>query len=289
MWGFEITFDLLIVAIIAQTIAIALIILIIYLKIKKIHHKNIDLNEKIMDKINNIESKLSYLSDKVLTISINHDKFSSSVASMDPAGNYRFKDSTNYESDSLDQLTDPTLESQNIRDSEIVEARLSTISKPKNSENNSIPIPGTIPTSPSTVGSMYTSTTSVPSITAKSPLTPEQDSSMQISTSNNPDCATVQDKALNFGRNDNEPIHKRLTDNDRLIEKNTNPEIEKIEQEILTTLIRLGGNDEDDSVSSNNGSNKGSNNGGSDAGVGVDTLRHQSKKSQIKNHNNLTV
>ena len=276
MLGFEITSDLLIVAIIAQTIAIALIILIIYFKIKKIHHKNIDLNEKIEDKINNIESKLSYLSDQVLTISINQDKFSSSVDSIDPAGNYRFKDSTNYESDSLDQLTDSTIESQNKIDSEIVEARLSTISKPKNSENNSIPIPGTISPSPSTVGSMYTSTTSVPSITAKSPLTPEQDSSMQISTSNNPDYATAQDKALNVGQNNNEPIHKRLTDNDLLIEKNTNPEIEKIEQEILTTLIRLGRSDEDDSVSNNDGSN----NGGSDAGGGVDTLRYQNKKAQ---------
>ena len=276
MLGFEITSDLLIVAIIAQTIAIALIILIIYFKIKKIHHKNIDLNEKIDDKINNIESKLSYLSDQVLTISINQNKFSSSVASMDLAGNYRFKYSTTYESDSLDQLTDPTLESQNIKDSEIVEAKLSMISKPKNSENNSAPIPRTISPSPSTEGSMYTSKTSVPSITAKSPLTNEQDSSMQISTSTNPDYAKAQDKALNNGQNDNEPINKRLTDNDLLIEKNTNPEIEKIEQEILTTLIRLGRSDEDDSVSNNDGSN----NGGSDAGGGVDTLRYQNKKAQ---------
>lgn len=47
MFGFESTSDLLIVAIFVQTIAISLIILTIYLKIRKIQYKNIDLNEKI--------------------------------------------------------------------------------------------------------------------------------------------------------------------------------------------------------------------------------------------------
>src|ERR671911_1651714 len=99
MLGFENTSDLLVVAIIAQTIAIALIILIIYFKIKKIHLKNISLNEKIEYKISNIESKLSYLYHQVLTISTNQDKFGSSVDSIeDPVGNYRFKESTDYES-----------------------------------------------------------------------------------------------------------------------------------------------------------------------------------------------
>jgi hypothetical protein len=251
MLGFEITSDLLIIAVIAQTITIALIMFIIYLKIKKIQHKNISLNEKIEHKINSIESKLSSLYDKVLSISSNQDKFGSSVGSMDnPAGNYLFKESTDYESDSLDQLTDPTLESQKMTDSETIEARLHTISKPNSSEDNSIPIPGTISPSPSTMGSIYTSTTSVPSITAKSSLSPDPDSPMRVPTNHNPDYTTSQDKPINVKQNDNESIDKRFIDNDISVEKNTNPEIEKIEQEILTTLKRLGG-DNDDNVSHN--------------------------------------
>ena len=72
---------------------------------------------------------------------------------------------------------------------------------------------------------------------------------MQVSNSNNPDYSTAQDKPINVRQNNNEPINKRLTNNDFPIEKNTNPELEKIEQEILTTLKRLGGNYEEDSVS----------------------------------------
>ena len=274
MLGFDITSDLLIVAIIAQTIAIALIILIVYFKINKIQHKNLNLNEKTEFKINNIESKLSYLYDQVLAISTNQDKFGSSVASVDPAGKYRFEESTNYESDSLDRLTDPTLESQKMTDSKTIDAIQSTIPKPNNTENNSIPIPGTISPSPSTVESISTSstTTTVPSITSKPSLSPDQDSSMRVSTTNNPNYSTAQDKPINVIQNDNEPINKRLTDNNFPVEKNTNPEIEKIEQEILTTLKRLGGNDEEDSVSYDEDVDDGGGGGGDDANSGGDDL-----------------
>ena len=293
MLGFEITSDLLIIAVIAQTIAIALIIFIIYLKIKKIQHKNISLNEKIEHKINSIESKLSYLYDQVLSISSNQDKFGSCIDSMDnPAGNYHFKESIDYESDSLDQLTDPTLESQKMTDSETIEARLNTISKPNNSEDNSIPIPGTISHSPSTVGSIYTSTTSVPSITAKSSLSPDPDSSMRVPINRNPDYTTSQDKSINVKQNGNGSIDKRFIANDISVEKNTNPEIEKIEQEILTTLKRLGGDNEDneDNVSYNDddddgGSGSSDHVGDSDnASGGVDntdtTVKKPYKKSK---------
>jgi len=244
VFGFEITSDLLIIAIFAQTIAIVLIILIMYLKIKKIYHKNIDLNKKIEDKINSLDSKLSDLSNQVLVISTNPDKFNSSVSSMDPPAYYRFKDTTNYESDSLNLLTDPTLENQNRTDSELIDARL-TPSKSKAPENKSIPIPETTSGSPSTLASTSTSTTSVPSIAAKSSVPPDQDSSTEISASNHPDYSTVHDKTINFGQNDNEPSNNGLTDIDRPIEKNTNTEIDKIEKEILTALKRLGGDDEE--------------------------------------------
>ena len=82
MFGFEITSDLLIVAIFAQTIAISLIILTIYFKIKKIHYKNIDLHEKIDEKLDRVESKLSYLYNQVLVISANQDKFNYTKSSL---------------------------------------------------------------------------------------------------------------------------------------------------------------------------------------------------------------
>jgi hypothetical protein len=68
---------------------------------------------------------------------------------------------------------------------------------------------------------------------------------MRVPTNRNPDYTTSQDKPINVKQNDNESIDKRFIDNDITVEKNTNPEIEKIEQEILTTLKRLGGDNED--------------------------------------------
>ena len=95
MFGFEITSDLLIVAIFAQTIAIALIVLIIYFKIKKIQYKNIDLNEKLDEKLDRVESKLSYLYNQVLVISANQDKFNYPISSLDPSTYYRTRVPTN--------------------------------------------------------------------------------------------------------------------------------------------------------------------------------------------------
>src|SRR5688500_3939489 len=109
MFGFEITSDLLIVAIFAQTIAIALIVLIIYFKIKKIQQKNIDLNEKIEEKLDKVESKLSYLYNQVLVISAKQDKFNYHISSLDPSTHYRTKATTNEESDSPSLLKDPPL------------------------------------------------------------------------------------------------------------------------------------------------------------------------------------
>ncbi|TVP39373.1 hypothetical protein NARC_160087 [Candidatus Nitrosocosmicus arcticus] len=242
MFGFEITSDLLILTIFAQTITIALIILITNFKIKKFHHKIINLNEKIEDKIDSLDSKLSDLSNQILAISTNQDKFNSSVTSMDPSAYYRFKETANYESDSLNLLTDPTFEIQNRTDSELIDAKL-TPSKLGDPENKSTAIPETTSGSPSTLASTSTSE-SAHSIAAKSSVPPYQHSTTEISASNHPDYSTAQDKTINFGNNDNEPSNNGLTDIDRPIEKNTNPEIDKIEQEILTALKRLGGDDE---------------------------------------------
>ena len=106
MFGFEITSDLLIVAIFAQTIAISLIILTIYFKIKKIHYKNIDLHEKIDEKLDRVESKLSYLYNQVLVISANQDKFNYTKSSLDPSTYYRTSVPTTEESDSQSLLKD---------------------------------------------------------------------------------------------------------------------------------------------------------------------------------------
>ena len=139
MFGFEITSDLLIVAIFAQTIAIALIVLTIYFKIKKIQYKNIDLNEKIDEKLDRVESKLSYLYNQVLVISANQDKFNYPISSLNPSTYYRTSVPTNEESDSSSLLKDTILYGQNSRDSRIADTRL-TATKAKESETEPIPV-----------------------------------------------------------------------------------------------------------------------------------------------------
>ena len=133
MFGFEITSDLLIVAIFAQTIAISLIILTIYFKIKKIHYKNIDLHEKIDEKLDRVESKLSYLYNQVLVISANQDKFNYTKSTLNPSTYYRTSVPTTEESDSQSLFKDTTLYGQNSMGSRIAETR-QTATIPKDSE-----------------------------------------------------------------------------------------------------------------------------------------------------------
>ncbi len=241
MFGFEITSDLLIVAIFAQTIAIALIVLIIYFKIKKIQYKNIDLNEKIEEKLDRVESKLSYLYNQVLVISANQDKFNYPISSLNPSTYYRTSVTTNEESDSLSLLKDTPPYGQNSRDSRIVDTRL-TATKAKESETESIPVLET---------SSISQPKSEPAITiTSSPLPSNHHSFSELSTSNNlSDTAAAKDTTIDFLQNNKGTTStKSLADNDRPIEKNTNPEIEKIEKEILTALKRLGGSDGDSDV-----------------------------------------
>ena len=233
MLGFEITADLLIVAIFAQTIAIALIILIIYFKIKKIQYKNTDLNEKIEEKLDRVESKLSYLSNQILVISANQDKFKYPISSLDPSTYYRTKDTTNEESDSLSLLRNTTSDVQNSRDSRIVDTIQST-SSPKDSETEFIPGLET---------SSGSQSKSEPIITTTSSLPPNNNSFSDVSTSNKLDEAAARNTTIDYTQNNKEPKNaKGSADNDIPIEKNTNPEIDKIEKEILTALKRLGGN-----------------------------------------------
>ena len=140
MFGFEITSDLLIVAIFAQTIAIALIVLTIYFKIKKIQYKNIDLNEKIDEKLDRVESKLSYLYNQVLVISANQDKFNYPKSSLNPSTYYRTRVPTNEESDSQSLLKDTTLYGQNSMGSRIADNKTNCNSYAKESETEPIPV-----------------------------------------------------------------------------------------------------------------------------------------------------
>jgi hypothetical protein len=219
MFGFEITADLLIVAIFAQTIAISLIILIIYFKIKKIQYKNIDLNEKIEEKLDRVESKLSYLYNQVLIISTNQDKFKYPLSSSDPSTHYRTKVTTHDDSDSLSLLKDTTLGVQNSTDSRTIDTTQTT-TIPEESETKFIPV------------------------LESSSLPPNNNSLSEISTRNNLGEAADRNSARDFVQNNKEITNsKGFTDNDLPIEKNTNPELDKIEKEILTALKRLGGGD----------------------------------------------
>ncbi|CAN5773193.1 hypothetical protein BH23THE1_BH23THE1_09130 [soil metagenome] len=238
MFGFEITADLFIVAIFAQTIAISLIILIIYFKIKKIQYKNIDLNEKIGEKLDRVESKLSYLYNQVLIISANQDKFKYPLSSRDPSTHYRTKGTTHDESDSLSLLKDTTLDVQNSMYSRTIDTGKTT-AIPKESETEFIPV------------------------LESSSLPPNNNSFSEKSTRNNLGEATDRNSARDFVQNNKEPANSKVfTDNDLQIEKNTNPEIDKIEKEILTALMRLGGSDGSSSDFSRDG--EGSSGGGQD-------------------------
>ena len=124
MFGFEITFDLLIVAIFAQTIVISLITLIMYLKIKKIQYKTIDLNEKIEEKLGRVESKLLHLYNQVLVVSANQDEFNYPKSSRDPAAYYRTGVPAYEEKDSQSLLKDTTLYNQNSRDFRISDTNI---------------------------------------------------------------------------------------------------------------------------------------------------------------------
>lgn len=234
MFGVEITADLLIIAIFAQTIAISLIILIIYFKIKKIQYKNIDLNEKTEEKLDRVESKLSYLYNQVLTISANQDKFNYPFSSRDPSTYYRTKVTTHDESESLSPLKDTTLGVQNSGDSRTLDTRQTT-TIPKDLETG--PIPGLDTSASSQLKSELTiaTTTSFP---------PNNNSFSEISTSDNIDEDVSRNTTKGYVQNNKELTNSNgFTDNDLPIEKNTNPEIDKIEIEILTALKRLGGID----------------------------------------------
>jgi hypothetical protein len=228
MFGFEITSDLLIFAILAQTIAFVLIILIIYFKIKKIQNRNIDLNEKIDEKLDRVESRLSYLYNQVLVISANQDKFNFPISSHDPSNYYRTKDTSNEESYSPSLLRNTILYGQNPRDSEMVDARLGA-SKLKESE---------------TALKAIDTATATNTITSSSPPSPSHYSFSEISTTNNPSDPAGKDPAMDFLQDNSEPKSTSgFADDDLPVERNTNPEIDKIEKEILTALKRLGGGD----------------------------------------------
>ena len=247
MFGFEINSDLLIVAIFAQTIAISLIILIIYFRTNKIHYKNIDLNEKIEEKIDRIESKLSYLSKQVLVISANEDKFKYQTAPFDASANYQTRVGAHGSTVSQSLLKDTTFIGHNIMDSKVVDTRLSVnananenATEAEESETNSIPVIERPLFSKPNSESAATSTTS-----SSSSLSPQNNSFSEISKSNKPGDVAAKDLSTDFVQNNDGYASTNRFDHNDHIEKNTNPEIDKIEKEILTALKRLGGNDDD--------------------------------------------
>ena len=236
MFGFESTSDLLIVAIFVQTIVISLIILIIYLKIRKIQYKSIDLNEKTDEKLDRVESKLSYLYNQVLVISANEDKFKYSRSSLDPSTFHRTGVTTHEESNSQSLLKDTILYGQNSRDSRISETGQTANTyaiKSKDSKTNPIP---TIETS------SISQPESVPPImTTGSYALSNNNSFSEISTNNKRSDTAAKNTTADFVGNSKVSIDSKNIDHTDLpYEKNTNPEIDKIEKEILTALKRLG-------------------------------------------------
>ena len=203
MFGFEITSDLLIVALFAQTITIALIVLTIYFKIRKIQYKNIELDEKLDEKLDRVESKLSYLSNQILVISANQDKFTYPMSSLDPSTYYRTRVPTNEESESSSLLKDTMLYGQNSRDSRIADTIL-TATQAKESETEPIPVIET---------SSFSHPKPEPAITttsSSSSLTSNHHSFSEISTSNKPSDVGSKDTAIDSVQNTMESTTKAL-------------------------------------------------------------------------------
>ncbi|HKU83576.1 MAG TPA: hypothetical protein VJP58_06000 [Candidatus Nitrosocosmicus sp.] len=245
MFGFEITSDLLIVAIFAQTIVISLIIITFYFKIKNIQYKTIDLNEKLEEKLDRVESKLSYLSNQVLVISANRDKFKYPTSSLHPSTYSRTNGTTHEDLDSQNLLRDLTLYAQNSRDFKKVDTRLTGIANPaatkaEDSETKPIQaIEAPLFSRPKTESTDTTTSSS------SSSITPENNSFSEKSKSNKPGDAASKDLSTDFVQNNDGSASTNRFDHKDHIEKNTNPEIDKIEKEILIALKRLGGNVDD--------------------------------------------
>jgi len=143
------------------------------------------------------------------------------------------------DSDSQSLLNDTALFGQNSMDSGITDTRL-TATIPKDSETKSIP---------AIEASSFSQPKSEPAITAtSSPPTSNHYSFSEISTSNKRSDNASKDTTSDFVQDSKESTNtKSFADNDLPIGKNSNPEIDKIEKEILTALKRLGGDDGDSS------------------------------------------
>ena len=115
-----------------------------------------------------------------------------------------------------------------------------TATMPKDPETESIPAIET---------SSFSQPKSEPAITTTSSSpTSNHYSFSEISTSNKRSDNASKDTTSDFVQNSKESTNtKSFADNDLPIEKNSNPEIDKIEKEILTALKRLGGDDGDSS------------------------------------------
>ena len=244
MFGFQIPSDLLIVAIFAQTIVISLIILTFYIKIKNIQYNNIVLKEKIDEKLDRIESKLSYLSNQVLVISANGDKFEYPTSSLHPSTCSRTSGTTHEDLDSQNLLNHTALYAQNSRENKKVDTRLTGIATPagtkaEDSETKPIEVIETsLFSQPQTESELKTTSTSFSH-------TPENNSFSVKSKSNKPGDVAAKGISTDFVQDIDGSASTNRFDHKDHIEKNTNPEIDKIEKEILTDLKRLGGNDDD--------------------------------------------
>ena len=120
-------------------------------------------------------------------------------------------------------------------DSRIADTRL-TATQAKESETRPIPVIETSSFSPPKSEPAITTTSST------NPLLLIIIHFQKYRQATNRSDAAAKDTTIDSVQNSMESTNtKSFADNDRPIEKNTNPEIDKIEKEILTALKRLGG------------------------------------------------
>jgi hypothetical protein len=149
---------------------------------------------------------------------------------------------THEESDSQSLLKDTTLYGQNSSGSKKVDPELTatattTTSKAEDSQTKSIPVLET-----SSFSQPKSESTIAPTLSS---IAPNNSSFSEISTNNKPNDAEAKVPRTDFVQKSNGATTTNRFDHNDYIEKNTNPELDKIEKEVLTALKRLGGTNDD--------------------------------------------
>lgn len=257
MLSLEYPVILTVIIIFVQMVIIGLIIMIMYFKLKSIYNKNIDSTNRLNDKLNTFEIKLTKLSDVMLAISKSQTEINSSF----PSSSSSYSSTSALFDKSLDTINDslgsPKPEEnanlwnkQELQDPEIASNKTITAA----AATTTTKISSTNDLDDLTRKHNHLMSTLSPSVSSTPPIprsTPAQfDPSFDKADDNTPkDMNSNADQTDKSDLNPESKFYPSFSSpsssffsshNHDSKEKNSNPELDSIEQEILTALKRLG-------------------------------------------------